>query len=180
MDTGSEDKGYGYTPPARKAISAAGSALSGIGKAISSGSEKARIQPQAHPLPDIPEAKATPLVQSAMAGPVQLKSFKSGGIVPGEGPQKIIAHGGELIIPKHKVDAMTHDILSGKEKPKSKIKLVPVSKGHKPEGAHGRAAVHALGRTKTTGNFKRIEKAEGKGAAIVAFQNALAAHKAGK
>ena len=63
---------------------------------------------------------------------------------------------------------------------KDKPKLVPASKGHKPEGAHGRAAVKALGRTKTTGNFKRIEKAEGKGAAINAYQNALKAHKRGK
>ena len=60
------------------------------------------------------------------------------------------------------------------------IKLVPASKGHKPKGAHGRAAVHALGRTKTTGNFARIERARGKGAAIAAYQNALRAHKAGK
>ena len=58
--------------------------------------------------------------------------------------------------------------------------MTPVSKGHKPQGAHGRAAVHALGRTKTTGNFKKIEKAEGKGAAINAYQNKLKAHKKGK
>lgn len=63
---------------------------------------------------------------------------------------------------------------------KKKLKLVPASKGHKPKGAHGRAAVRALGRTKTTGNFKRIEKARGKGAAIAAYQNALRAHKRGK
>ena len=49
--------------------------------------------------------------------------------------------------------------------------------GHKPKGAHGRAAVHALGRTKTTGNFAKIQKAAGKGAAINAYQNALKAHK---
>ncbi len=49
--------------------------------------------------------------------------------------------------------------------------------GRKPTGAHGRAAVHALGRTKTTGNFAKIEKAKGKGAAINAYQNALKAHK---
>lgn len=55
--------------------------------------------------------------------------------------------------------------------------LVPASKGHKPKGAHGRAAVRALGRTKTTGNFARIEKAEGKGAAVAAYQNVLKAHK---
>ncbi len=58
--------------------------------------------------------------------------------------------------------------------------MTPASKGHKPNGAHGRAAVKALGRTKTTGNFAKIEKAKGKGAAIAAYQNALAAHKAGK
>ena len=58
--------------------------------------------------------------------------------------------------------------LSGLKKP---------GEGRKPTGAHGRAAVHALGRTKTTGNFAKIEKAEGKGAAIAAYQNALKAHK---
>lgn len=57
------------------------------------------------------------------------------------------------------------------------MKLVPASKGHKPKGAHGRAAVRALGRTKTTGNFKRIEAAKGKGAAVAAYQNKLKAHK---
>jgi hypothetical protein len=60
------------------------------------------------------------------------------------------------------------------------LKLTAKSKGHKPKGAHGRAAVKALGRTKTTGNFKKIQRAKGKGAAIAAYQNALAAHKAGK
>lgn len=57
------------------------------------------------------------------------------------------------------------------------MKLNPPSKGHKPDGPHGRAAVKALGRTKTTGNFKKIETKEGKGAAIAAYQNALKAHK---
>lgn len=61
----------------------------------------------------------------------------------------------------------------------AEMKMTPVSKGHKPKGAHGRAAVHALGRTKTTGNFKKIEAAKGKGAAIAAYQNALKAHKGG-
>lgn len=51
------------------------------------------------------------------------------------------------------------------------------SEGHAPKGPHGRAAVHALGRTKTTGNFKKIEAAKGKAAAISAYQNALKAHK---
>jgi hypothetical protein len=60
------------------------------------------------------------------------------------------------------------------------LKLNPPSKGHAPKGPHGRAAVRALGRTKTTGNFKKIEAARGKGAAIAAYQNKLAAHKAGR
>lgn len=59
-------------------------------------------------------------------------------------------------------------------------KMTPVSKGHAPDGPHGRAAVRALGRTKTTGNFKKIEKARGKGAAIAAYQNKLKAHKEGR
>lgn len=57
------------------------------------------------------------------------------------------------------------------------MKMTPASKGHTPKGARGRAAVRALGRTKTTGNFKKIEKAKGKGAAIGAYQNALKSHK---
>lgn len=72
------------------------------------------------------------------------------------------------------------ELLSG-GKPKAKktkvLKLNPPSKGHKPKGAHGRAAVKALGRTRTTGNFKKIEEAKGKGAAVAAYQNALKAHK---
>lgn len=54
------------------------------------------------------------------------------------------------------------------------------NKSMKPKGAHGKAAVEALGRTKTTGNFAAIEKAKGKPAAIAAYQNKLKAHKAGK
>jgi hypothetical protein len=57
------------------------------------------------------------------------------------------------------------------------LKMTPASQGHKPKGAHGRAAVRALGRTKTTGNFAKIAKAKGKGAAIAAYQNKLRAHK---
>jgi hypothetical protein len=75
---------------------------------------------------------------------------------------------------------MDSAIISGKKKPAGGLKLVPVGKGHAPKGAHGRAAVRALGRTETTGNFKRIEKARGRGAAIAAYQAKLAAHKAGK
>lgn len=77
---------------------------------------------------------------------------------------------------------MDSSILSGKKKPEGKheLHLTPASKGHKPKGAHGRAAVKALGRTKTTGNFKKIEAARGKGAAIAAYQNKLRAHKEDK
>lgn len=60
------------------------------------------------------------------------------------------------------------------------VKLTPPAKGRTPSGPHGRAAVAALGRTKTTGNFAKIEAAKGKGAAIAAYQNKLAAHKAGR
>lgn len=75
---------------------------------------------------------------------------------------------------------MDNSILSGKGGSGKKTKVLhlnPPSKGHKPKGAHGRAAVKALGRTKTTGNFKKIEAAKGRGAAISAYQNALKAHK---
>lgn len=53
-------------------------------------------------------------------------------------------------------------------------------KGTTPKGAHGRAAVKALGRKKTSGNFARLAKSKGKGAAIAAYQAALTAHKEGK
>jgi len=101
-----------------------------------------------------------------MAHPMQ---YKKGGKVKKGGWAKV--HKGEVVVPKGKAAKM----LGGKGK--RKLKLNPPSKGHKPKGAHGRAAVRALGRTKTTGNFKKIEKAKGKGAAIAAYQNALKAHK---
>lgn len=95
-------------------------------------------------------------------------SMKKGGMVPKTGLYQM--HEGEFVVPKEKL--MNTDGLTGKAKPSKKVKIVPPSKGHAPKGAHGRAAVAQLGRTKTTGNFKRIEKAKGKGAAIMAFQNA--------
>jgi hypothetical protein len=98
--------------------------------------------------------------------------MKKGGPVNKTGLYKL--HKGEKVIPK----GMNSDIISGMKKPTNKkVKLVKVGEGHKPDGPRGLAAVKALGRTKTTGNFKRIEKAEGKGAAIAAYQNALKAHK---
>lgn len=41
----------------------------------------------------------------------------------------------------------------------------------------GKGIVKALGQKGTTGNFKKIEAAKGKGAAIAALQNKLAAHR---
>lgn len=38
----------------------------------------------------------------------------------------------------------------------------------------GKGIVKALGQKATTGNFKKIEKAKGKGAAVAALQNKLA------
>lgn len=64
-----------------------------------------------------------------------------------------------------------------KKEEKRKKKAEKHMKETTPKGAHGRAAVHALGRTKTTGNFKKIEAKEGKGAAIAAYQNKLAVHQ---
>ena len=69
---------------------------------------------------------------------------------------------------------MDSSIISGKKKPQGKIKLVPVSKGHAPKGARGGAAVKALGRTKTTGNFKRIEAANNKALNLPEVKTALA------
>lgn len=66
---------------------------------------------------------------------------------------------------------MAHSLgnaLSGLKKP---------GQGRAPKGPHGRAAVHALGRTKTTGNFKRIEASKGKAAAIGAYQAVLKKHQ---
>lgn len=40
--------------------------------------------------------------------------------------------------------------------------------------SRGKGIVKALGQKSTTGNFKKIEKAKGKGAAIGALQNKLA------
>lgn len=60
------------------------------------------------------------------------------------------------------------------------LNLKPPSQGVAPKGPQGRAAVAQLGRTKTTGNFKKIAAAKGKGAAINAFQNARKANMAGK
>lgn len=50
-------------------------------------------------------------------------------------------------------------------------------KGTTPKTPQGKAAVKELGRTKKTGNFAKIQKKAGKGAAIAAFQNALAKQK---
>lgn len=58
--------------------------------------------------------------------------------------------------------------------------MQPPNKAMTPKGPHGRAAVKAIGQTKTTGNFAAIETAKGKPAAIQAYQNKLKAYKAKK
>jgi hypothetical protein len=157
-----------------------GAVAASVGKAMASMPKRAAAPASAPAMPDVPQPTAVAPVRVASAPmqtvAVRAPSFKIGGKVHRTGVY--ILHKGERVL--NKEQAMNHDILSGKVKPKSKIKLVAVSKGHKPAGAHGRAAVHELGRTKTTGNFKRIEAAHGKGAAIAAFQNAKRAHDAGK
>lgn len=44
----------------------------------------------------------------------------------------------------------------------------------------GKGILKALGQKKSTGNFKRIEKKKGKGAAIAALQNKLAKRRGKK
>lgn len=67
----------------------------------------------------------------------------------------------------------------------TKLKLTPVSKGHAPKGARGRAQVKKLGRTKTTGNFNKIAQkaakeygsaAAGKRVAGAIFNSKVRAH----
>jgi hypothetical protein len=154
-----------------------GAIAKGVGKAIASAPKREVHIASAPAMPEVNQPTAVAPVHVAAAPmqtvAVRAPSFKTGGKVHRTGVY--ILHRGERVL--NKEEAMNHDILSGKTKPKSKIKLVSVSKGHKPAGAHGRAAVKELGRTKTTGNFKRIEEARGKGAAIAAFQNARRAHE---
>lgn len=67
-------------------------------------------------------------------------------------------------MPMDKEDMMDHGVDEATEKP---------AKVRKPK-PQGKGIVKALGQKGTTGNFKRIEKAKGKGAAIAALQNKLA------
>ena len=50
-------------------------------------------------------------------------------------------------------------------------------KGYRKPKPTGRGIVKALGQKGTTGNFAKIEKSKGKGAAIAALQNKLAARR---
>lgn len=59
---------------------------------------------------------------------------------------------------------------------KKVMKGMGLGKERKPK-PQGRGIVKALGQKGTTGNFKRIEAAKGKGAAIGALQNKLAKHR---
>ncbi len=50
----------------------------------------------------------------------------------------------------------------------------PISNKERKPKPQGKGIVKALGQKGTTGNFKKIEAAKGKGAAIGALQNKLA------
>jgi hypothetical protein len=52
-----------------------------------------------------------------------------------------------------------------------------IMKNYMQTKPQGKWIVKALWQKSTTGNFKKIEKSQGKGAAIAALQNKLAAHR---
>jgi hypothetical protein len=56
----------------------------------------------------------------------------------------------------------------------------PQFKKHKKTKPQGKGIVKALGQKSTTGNFAKIQKAKGKGAAIAALQNKLAKRRGNK
>lgn len=59
-------------------------------------------------------------------------------------------------------------------KPGDMIAKMNAKKGKMNMKSKGKGILKALGQKKATGNFKKIEKAKGKGAAIGALQNKLA------
>ena len=63
--------------------------------------------------------------------------------------------------------------LVNKMMPRYKSPTVKVQNNVLPTRPQGRGIVKALGQRGTTGNFARIAKAKGKGAAIGALQNKL-------
>lgn len=69
------------------------------------------------------------------------------------------------------------DMKMKKHKKMKKYKKEAKKKETKPQG---KGIVKALGQKGTTGNFKKIEAREGKGAAIGALQNKLAKHRGEK
>lgn len=64
-----------------------------------------------------------------------------------------------------------------KAKIKNELKMGTKTRKPKPQG---KGIVKALGQKGTTGNFKKIEKAKGRGAAIGALQNKLAKRRGKK
>jgi hypothetical protein len=64
-----------------------------------------------------------------------------------------------------------------KEVNKHSINAIGVSMKTKPQG---KGIVKALGQKSTTGNFKKIQAAKGKGAAIASLQNKLAKRRGQK
>ena len=109
-----------------KSTGLAAGVLSGIGKALSSGGGR-KPEIQYHPAPAV-EVPAAQSVAPVSVPATPLKSFKKGGMVHKTAVYKL--HKGELVVPKHKVDAMTHDILSGKEKPSNKTRVIHIKKSH--------------------------------------------------
>jgi hypothetical protein len=122
MDTTSEDKGYGYKP-SNKGAQAAAAGLGAVGSALSAAGGKSKA-----PLPSQVNESVPQIAVSGPQALVPQGSFKKGGIVPKTAIYKL--HKGELVVPKHKVDAMSHDILSGKAKPEGKVNVIHIKKSH--------------------------------------------------
>lgn len=77
---------------------------------------------------------------------------------------------GKVGFGKPKYEAGSMIAAMNKSKGKKEVKTKPQGKG----------IVKTLGQKGTTGNFKKIEKAKGKGAAIASLQNKLAKRRGNK
>lgn len=74
----------------------------------------------------------------------------------------------------------TFTIMKKPKMPGDMISRMNAKKGGKSTKSKGKGILKALGQKKSTGNFKKIEKAKGKGAAIGALQNKLAKRRGKK
>lgn len=66
------------------------------------------------------------------------------------------------------------------KKPKYPGQLMERAAAKKSNKKKGKGILKALGQKKSTGNFKKIEKAKGKGAAVASLQNKLAKRRGQK